>query len=78
MMRLPARCAPEAANRVTTFVSRAGASQAVVTEGVAALSVWANPSPLDRVDGAYLGMELPRRDLLPASPDRKRAIRKQP
>jgi len=30
-------------------------------EAMSALSVWASPSPLDRVDGAYLG-PVPQRD----------------
>jgi len=45
----------EAANRLAAFAARPSSSRAMSDEAMSALSVWALPSPLDRVDGAYLG-----------------------
>ena len=43
------------AERLAAYAARAGAPAAMRAEAIAALGVWANPSTLDRVDGAYLG-----------------------
>lgn len=46
---------PAAAQRVADFAARGGAPTAMRAEAVKVLGVWADPSPLDRVDGMYLG-----------------------
>ena len=43
------------AERLAAYAARAAAPAAMRAEAVAALGVWAEPSTLDRVDGAYLG-----------------------
>ena len=45
---------PEALGRVASFAADAGNSSELRAEAIAALGVWPNPSPLDRVDGIYL------------------------
>jgi quinoprotein glucose dehydrogenase len=47
----------EAAERVAAFAADASRASRLRVEAVAALGVWAAPSPLDRVDGYYLGNE---------------------
>lgn len=44
----------EHAGRVTAFAARSGVPEALRLEAIAALGVWAAPSPFDRVDGAQL------------------------
>ena len=51
---------PAAFRRLTTFAARPDLTPKVRTEALAALSVWEEPSPFDRVDGAYLGPTLNR------------------
>lgn len=43
------------ADRLAAYAARADAPAAMRAEAIAALSVWAEPSVLDRVDSAYLG-----------------------
>jgi putative heme-binding domain-containing protein len=43
-----------AVQRVAAFAADASASEALRVEAIATLGVWADPSPLDRVDGYYL------------------------
>ena len=50
----------EALARLATFAGDATAPQAMRVEAVAAMGVWPNPSPMDRVDGIYLGQPKPR------------------
>ena len=50
----------EALARVATFAGHAAAPQAMRVEATAAMGVWADPSPMDRVDGIYLGQAKPR------------------
>jgi quinoprotein glucose dehydrogenase len=52
----------EAAERVAAFAADTARPAAVRVEAVSALGVWPAPSPLDRVDGFYLGsaMQQPR------------------
>ena len=45
---------PEAAERLAAFAGDASQPEALRVEAIAALGVWAAPSPLDRVDGFYL------------------------
>ncbi len=45
----------EAAARLAEFAARSSAPSGMRAEALDALSVWARPSVLDRVDGAYLG-----------------------
>lgn len=45
----------EAAQRVAAFALRSDAPPAMRVEALDVLGVWAEPSPLDRVDGAYRG-----------------------
>ena len=47
----------EAAQRVAAFAAQDGAPEAMRAEAIAVLGVWSSPSPLDRVDGVYLGQE---------------------
>jgi hypothetical protein len=44
----------EAADRLSAFAADSANPEALRVEAVAALGVWADPSPLDRVDGFYL------------------------
>jgi putative membrane-bound dehydrogenase-like protein len=50
----------EALARVATFAATAAAPQAMRVEATAVMGVWADPSPMDRVDGIYLGQAKPR------------------
>ncbi len=50
----------EALERLASFAGTATGPQSMRVEAVAALGVWAEPSPLDRVDGIYLGQPTPR------------------
>ena len=50
----------EALARVATFAGHAAAPQGMRVEATAAMGVWADPSPMDRVDGIYLGQAKPR------------------
>ena len=50
----------EAVARLASFAGSATAAQAMRVEAVAAMGVWTEPSPLDRVDGIYLGQPKPR------------------
>jgi putative heme-binding domain-containing protein len=50
----------EALTRVATFAGDAIGPQALRVEAVAAMGVWTDPSPMDRVDGIYLGQAKPR------------------
>ncbi len=43
------------AGRLAVYAAQIGAPAAMRAEAIAALSVWAEPSTLNRVDGAYLG-----------------------
>ncbi len=43
------------AERLAAYAARTDAPAAMRAEAIAALGVWAEPSTLDRVDGAYLG-----------------------
>jgi putative membrane-bound dehydrogenase-like protein len=45
----------DAVARVAAFAGRRNAPEALRVEAIAVLGVWAAPSTLDRVDGAYLG-----------------------
>jgi putative heme-binding domain-containing protein len=47
----------EAAERVGAFAADASRASRLRIEAVSALGVWSAPSPLDRVDGYYLGTE---------------------
>jgi putative heme-binding domain-containing protein len=47
----------EAAERVAGFAADASRASRLRIEAVSVLGVWAAPSPLDRVDGYYLGTE---------------------
>jgi hypothetical protein len=51
----------DAADRLSAFAADPANPEALRVEAVAALGVWADPSPLDRVDGFYLdGFEVPQ------------------
>jgi putative membrane-bound dehydrogenase-like protein len=50
----------EAVARVATFAGDATRAQAMRVEAVAAMGVWPDPSPMDRVDGIYLEQVAPR------------------
>jgi putative membrane-bound dehydrogenase-like protein len=50
----------EAVERLASFAGTATGAQAMRVEAVAAMGVWTEPSPLDRVDGIYLGQPKPR------------------
>jgi len=54
-----------AKQRLTNFAAKAGLTSKMRTEALAALDVWAHPSPFDRVDGSYLGPRLNRRSAAP-------------
>jgi putative heme-binding domain-containing protein len=56
---------PDAAGRVGAFATQPATGDDMKVEAIAVLGVWAAPSNLDRVDGAYLG-ELQARDAGPA------------
>lgn len=45
----------EAVERLAGFAGNATAPQAMRVEAVAAMGVWPDPSPMDRVDGIYVG-----------------------
>jgi quinoprotein glucose dehydrogenase len=45
----------DAAQRLASFASREDVPEEMRVEAIAALGVWARPSPLDRVDGVYHG-----------------------
>ncbi len=45
----------EALERLASFAGSATAPQSMRVEAVAAMGVWPDPSPMDRVDGIYLG-----------------------
>jgi HEAT repeat protein len=51
----------EAAGRVGAFAAQPSTSEPMRVEAIAILGVWAEPSTMDRVDGAWLG-QLPARD----------------
>jgi putative membrane-bound dehydrogenase-like protein len=51
---------PEAVNRMAVFAADTSRAAAMRVEAVSALGVWDAPSPLDRVDGIYLGQAKPR------------------
>jgi quinoprotein glucose dehydrogenase len=50
----------EALARLEAFAGDENALQGMRIEAVAALGVWLDPSPMDRVDGFYLGQAKPR------------------
>ena len=50
----------EAVSRVAAFAGDTTRSGAMRVEAVSALGVWAAPSPMDRVDGIYIGQAKPR------------------
>jgi quinoprotein glucose dehydrogenase len=50
----------DGAVRLTAFASDSGRPEPMRVEAVSALGVWASPSPLDRVDGIYLGQPAER------------------
>ena len=50
----------DALARLATFAGDATGPQAMRVEAVAAMGVWPDPSPMDRVDGIYLGQPKPR------------------
>ena len=50
----------EAVERLASFAGTATGAQAMRIEAVAAMGVWIEPSPIDRVDGIYLGQPKPR------------------
>jgi putative membrane-bound dehydrogenase-like protein len=50
----------DALARVAAFAADAAAPQALRVEATAAIGVWTDPSPMDRVDGIYLGQAKPR------------------
>jgi quinoprotein glucose dehydrogenase len=50
----------EAVERLAGFAGNATAPQAMRIEAVAAMGVWPDPSPMDRVDGIYIGQAKPR------------------
>ena len=50
----------DALARVAAFAGDATRPEAMRVEAVAALGVWPDPSPMDRVDGIYLGQASPR------------------
>lgn len=52
----------EAAERVAKFAAEAPRPEPLRVEAVAALGVWADPSPMDRVDGVYLEPQASARD----------------
>ncbi len=56
---------PEALERLATFAARADRPDTLRADAVAAMGDWPVPSPLDRVDGAWLGA-VPPRDSQPA------------
>ena len=45
----------EALERLASFAGSAAGPQSMRVEAVAAMGVWPDPSPMDRVDGIYLG-----------------------
>ncbi|HEY7497723.1 MAG TPA: HEAT repeat domain-containing protein [Vicinamibacterales bacterium] len=53
--------APDGAARLAAFAADPKTNSAMRVEAVAALGVWASPSPMDRVDGIYIGQP-PARD----------------
>jgi quinoprotein glucose dehydrogenase len=57
--------APDGAARLAAFAADAKTPSAMRVEAVAALGVWSAPSPMDRVDGIYIGQP-PSRDASPA------------
>ena len=57
----------EAIARLETFAADAARPQGMRVEAIAALGVWADPSPMDRVDGIYLGQAKPRDTVVPAA-----------
>ena len=50
----------EAVERLAGFAGNATAPQAMRVEAIAAMGVWPDPSPMDRVDGIYVGQAKPR------------------
>ena len=58
---------PEAVARLETFAADSARPQGMRVEAVAALGVWADPSPMDRVDGIYLGQVKARDTVVPAA-----------
>jgi quinoprotein glucose dehydrogenase len=50
----------DAVTRLSTFAADATRAEALRVEAVAALGVFPSPSPMDRVDGIYLGQATPR------------------
>jgi quinoprotein glucose dehydrogenase len=57
----------EAIARLETFAADSARPQGMRVEAIAALGVWADPSPMDRVDGIYLGQAKPRDTVVPAA-----------
>ena len=57
----------EAIARLETFAADSGRPQGMRVEAVATLGVLADPSPMDRVDGIYLGQAKPRDTVVPAA-----------
>ncbi len=57
----------EAVTRLETFAADSARPQGMRVEAIAALGVWADPSPMDRVDGIYLGQAKPRDTVVPAA-----------
>ena len=55
----------EAVSRLAALAGDSTRSQAMRVEALAAMGVWPDPSPMDRVDGIYLGQVKPR-DSAPA------------
>ena len=51
---------PEAVERLASFAGDATGPQPMRVEAIAAIGVWPDPSPMDRVDGIYLGQAKPR------------------
>ena len=64
----------EAAERVAAFAADATRLPKLRVEAVSALGVWAKPSPLDRVDGFYLGEGQQGRDSTAARAAVKRLL----
>ncbi|SHF84848.1 putative heme-binding domain-containing protein [Fodinibius roseus] len=55
------------ARRLASFATREGVSDSLRTEAIATLSVWPDPSPLDRVTGRYRGkIQNPKADAVQA------------
>ena len=57
----------EAIARLETFAADSARPQGMRVEAIAALGVWADPSPMDRVDGIYLGQAKSRDTVVPAA-----------